>query len=759
MSDQYFDLKAKQAINELNDIYNMEFIPFEENQARGLRFKRSPKEWFDFYARLYLSYLDTYKKLEDVYDQLTHPQKRKEMYDILTRTIGRLMQIKDDLIMFNVDTKAVNSDFFNLDELLFDMKILPSRLEIPIPRFGKELNPDIIRKRDETIRTLLERRDGDDPLPEEEELVYKDLDQLQQSTAMHVILVNERGRQGIQKAIQKREELKNNMKGRGKKEDKTDEYVLVVQKYYHALIDRKKIHQLRIKEMEFLDMIPDADEELERLSKQVEDLRIERKENQARIQNELIDFKSEIKSAMEINESPDIKEEKLFERRTWMTKYYEEHEGKELPKNAMEFYEYDNVAIPLTPEEEDLRRKEEQEKKKAAQKAKANKGKKKTEREEFLDSMEAKGPENSIYFKQLHEEVDRYNQLWTGKDNKDVFSAKFDPDIIKREVRPEIERKIENEVDEIIKCELASLHLKLGITKKKDKPKRARKVKPIKSKIPGAKQVGNRAIRDLLCDVVNWNIYKMLKPAKMSDFVGEHNMLRTIQEAQCDTQPDPSLAQVRNRVAEFVGIPLATEYFKPGLTNTYLFYGPQGTGKSLMVRALAAETNAIVLDISPYATADTIAGDKKKITEFMYIVFKVAKELQPAIILIDEIEQFFPLKKKKPKGIVLGRCSKLKKDLMAQIKKHLEPSDRVAVIACTNKPYYCNMVDLKKLFQKKFYFPYPDYNSRIEIFEHLCKVNEIPLSDDFPVSQLGLMTEGCTPGSVINIIINSLSLL
>ena len=148
-------------------------------------------------------------------------------------------------------------------------------------------------------------------------------------------------------------------------------------------------------------MIPDDDDELENLEKQVAELRMERKENQLRDVNILKNKREEIKESMEENEKPDITEAKLYERRNWITSYYEDHEGKELPKKVEEFYERNNVSKPLSPEEEEMKKKEIAEKKKAAEKAKKNKGKKKTEREEFLDKMTAIGPEHSKYLKPL----------------------------------------------------------------------------------------------------------------------------------------------------------------------------------------------------------------------------------------------------------------------------------------------------------------------------------------------------------------------
>lgn len=38
--------------------------------------KKSDIEWFQFYGTLYIKYIDIYRKLEDVHDQMVHPQKR-----------------------------------------------------------------------------------------------------------------------------------------------------------------------------------------------------------------------------------------------------------------------------------------------------------------------------------------------------------------------------------------------------------------------------------------------------------------------------------------------------------------------------------------------------------------------------------------------------------------------------------------------------------------------------------------------------------
>jgi len=93
-----------------------------------------------------------------------------------------------------------------------------------------------------------------------------------------------------------------------------------------------------------------------------------------------------------------------------------------------------------------------------------------------------------------------------------------------------------------------------------------------------------------------------------------------------------------------------------------------------MVQAIAHETNSMVLDISPDIVADRFT-DKQSISKILFMTFRVAKTFQPSVILIDEIEHYFPGKKKGGRkrgggGPVIGKCAKFKRELMAHVNKH-----------------------------------------------------------------------------------------
>ena len=96
-------------------------------------------------------------------------------------------------------------------------------------------------------------------------------------------------------------------------------------------------------------------------------------------------------------------------------------------------------------------------------------------------------------------------------------------------------------------------------------------------------------------------------PARLDDLRGEPNYLRIKYEEtvkpdkDTPSQPDPSLWELRNYLAENIAIPLGSEYVRENLDRgTFInFFGPHGSGKTLAVRAIAYETDAMVVDLSP----------------------------------------------------------------------------------------------------------------------------------------------------------------
>lgn len=74
------------------------------------------------------------------------------------------------------------------------------------------------------------------------------------------------------------------------------------------------------------------------------------------------------------------------------------------------------------------------------------------------------------------------------------------------------------------------------------------------------------------------------------------------------------------------------------------------------------------------------------------------------------------------------------------------------MIACSNKPYEASMKEMKKFFDKKIYFPYPNYSTRKLMLQSFIEKKIGKPLIDFGYNTLAHTTEGFTASSVIIIL-------
>ena len=123
MANVTFDLLWRECMRELLDLLELEQPPedfgsWKEDQV------------ISHFSYLYIRYVLLYTSLEDCMDQHVHAQKRKDVQAAVESVMGRMLEVKALLM------SASGTAFVNFDDILVDLKLTPSVLDIIAPRYG-----------------------------------------------------------------------------------------------------------------------------------------------------------------------------------------------------------------------------------------------------------------------------------------------------------------------------------------------------------------------------------------------------------------------------------------------------------------------------------------------------------------------------------------------------------------------------------------------------------------------------------------------
>eukprot|EP00891_Asterochloris_glomerata_P005460 jgi/Astpho2/5460/Aster-07999 len=193
------------------------------------------------------------------------------------------------------------------------------------------------------------------------------------------------------------------------------------------------------------------------------------------------------------------------------------------------------------------------------------------------------------------------------------------------------------------------------------------------------------------------------------------------------------MAQIR----ELVELPLR----HPALFKTIgvkpprgiLLYGPPGSGKTLIARAVANETGAYFFLINGPEIMSKLAGESES---NLRKAFEEAEKNSPAIIFIDEIDSIAP-KREKTQGEVERRIVSQLLTLMDGLKSR----SHVIVMGATNRP---NSIDaaLRRFgrFDREIDIGVPDETGRLEVLRIHTK--NMKLNDQVDLEAIAKDTHG-----------------
>ena len=220
------------------------------------------------------------------------------------------------------------------------------------------------------------------------------------------------------------------------------------------------------------------------------------------------------------------------------------------------------------------------------------------------------------------------------------------------------------------------------------------------------------------------------------------------------------LGEVKKELMEAVEWPMKYPglYDKLGhkMPRGILLHGPSGTGKTLMAKAVATESEANFVSVrGPELLSKWVGESERGIRE----IFKRARQSAPCVIFFDEIDSIAPIRGAGGETAVTER-------VVSQLLTELDGMENmhgVVVLAATNR---ADMIDPALLrpgrFDKIIQIPLPDKDGRKMVIESHSK--DIPLADNnspdkIDFDKIAELTDGLSSADVASIANTAVSLV
>ncbi|VVA92562.1 unnamed protein product [Arabis nemorensis] len=213
-----------------------------------------------------------------------------------------------------------------------------------------------------------------------------------------------------------------------------------------------------------------------------------------------------------------------------------------------------------------------------------------------------------------------------------------------------------------------------------------------------------------------------------------------------------ALENVKDTLKELVMLPLQRPelFCKGNLTKPckgILLFGPPGTGKTMLAKAVATEAGANFINISMSSIASKWFGEGEK---YVKAVFSLASKIAPSVIFVDEVDS------------MLGRrecpgeheaMRKMKNEFMMNWDGlRTKDTERVLVLAATNRPFDLDEAVIRRL-PRRLMVGLPDAPNRAKILKVILAKED--LSPDIDLGGVASMSDGYSGSDLKNLCVTA----
>ncbi|XP_050587421.1 dynein regulatory complex protein 11 [Bombus affinis] len=716
---------------------DMEELLQIDTNLQNAKSQKDRKKAHNTVSELYVRYILICNKLELCYDQIIQPQKRILMKQLLVSCLGRILELKHELVEIDL------SEYSYFDDILIKLSVTPQEVEIQIPRyFRRECLQEIEGKRKYIESILKDIGALDEIVPPKN---------MTESEAIRLIQAHERARQGrlrfqFMKEIR---QIKNKsaIKADAKiKESSEKAAVIKIQKVWRGYVTRCKIRKRRLEEMLLIGMLQPSQEITEN-ARQAEKVKEERYEKQIKYQELYENLVVEAKERIRKEKSAIIEENIRSEVRNWVNTYFQQT-GKipDLPsaENGGSRIIFSRQGTESTISKSTAVSSKE------SKKSKRSKSKKDSDVEQSEEETEQgfkSVPSN--FLSELVHANQEYQEAWKNKDEAVNMTQLPYLDMIENKTIKEVENEVRITVDQALRDDIEALQCALD----RDRGLKGKRVKKAQKRIRrSGKKNKKRKEKDLTPDrtteslfeeLLTQGIIKLHKEIPLCNFKGEKSFINyNLREKRKD--PLPALGDIRQLIAEYCILPLGNNTLREltPLIRSVLIAGPHGSGKKMLVNAICTELGATLFDITPANIAGKYPG-KSGLIMLMHLILKVSRLLQPSVIFMEGAEKPFVKKVSKTDKTDPKR---LKKDL-PKLVKSITNEDRVILIGTSSSPWDGDQKLLYQTYDKIIYIPRPDYGSMSLIWKDLIYKHP-GINRQFDTSVMAKICDGFTIGTV-----------